>query len=53
MTRKTNLTIIVKVIDLDTSNIYGHNLMVGMDKKINNAYNKKSFKFFLLKFFFI
>jgi hypothetical protein len=42
MTRKTNLTIIVKVIDLDSSNIYGRNLMVGMDKKKCNAYNQKN-----------
>ncbi len=32
MTRRTNPTIVVKVIDLDTSHIYSYNHMVGMDK---------------------
>jgi hypothetical protein len=32
MTRKTNLTIVVKVVDLDINHIYNHNHMVGWDK---------------------
>jgi len=32
MTHRTNLTIVVKVVDLDISCIYNHNHMVGMDK---------------------
>jgi hypothetical protein len=32
MTRRINLTIVVKVVDLDISCIYNHNHMVGMDK---------------------
>jgi hypothetical protein len=32
MTHSTNLTIVVKLIDLDTNCIYSHNHMVGMDK---------------------
>jgi hypothetical protein len=32
MTRRTNLTVVVKVVDLDTSHIYSHNHMVGIDK---------------------
>jgi hypothetical protein len=37
MTRRTNLTVIVKIIDLDTSYIYSHNHMVGMDKISSNV----------------
>jgi hypothetical protein len=32
MTHRTNLIVIVKLVDLDTSCIYSHNHMVGMDK---------------------
>ncbi len=32
MTPKTNLTVVVKVVDLDTSCIYSCKHMVGMDK---------------------
>jgi hypothetical protein len=32
MTHRINLTIVVKVVDLDTSHIYSCNHMVGMDK---------------------
>ncbi len=32
MTCMTNLTIVIKVVDLDTSCIYSHNHMVRMDK---------------------
>ncbi len=32
MTHRTNLTIVVKVVDLNISRIYNHNRMVGMDK---------------------
>jgi hypothetical protein len=32
ITHKTNLTIVVKIIDLDTSHIYNDNHMVGIDK---------------------
>jgi hypothetical protein len=32
MTHRTNLTVVVKVVDLDISCIYNHNHMVGMDK---------------------
>ncbi len=32
MTSRTNLIVIVKVVDLDTSCIYSHNHMVGMNK---------------------
>ncbi len=32
MTHRTNLTIVVKIIDLNTSCIYSDNHMVGMDK---------------------
>jgi len=32
MTHRTNLTILIKVVDLDTICIYSHNLIVGMDK---------------------
>jgi hypothetical protein len=37
MTRTTNPTIIVKVIDLDTSHIYSCNHMVGMEKILSNV----------------
>jgi len=36
MTHRTNLTIVVKVVDLDTSRIYSPNHMVGMDKISSN-----------------
>ncbi len=32
VTHSTNLTIVVKIIDLDISRIYNYNHMVGMDK---------------------
>jgi hypothetical protein len=32
MTHRTNLSIVVKLVDLDTNHIYSHNHMVGMDK---------------------
>jgi hypothetical protein len=32
MTHKTNPTVIVEVIDLDTSHVYNRNHMVGMNK---------------------
>ncbi len=32
MTHRTNVIVVVKVVDLDTSHIYSHNHMVGMDK---------------------
>jgi len=32
MTHRTNPTVVVKVVDLDTSCIYSRNHMVGMDK---------------------
>jgi hypothetical protein len=32
MTRKTNLILVIKVVDLNTSHIYSCNYMVGMDK---------------------
>ncbi len=32
MTRRINLTVVVKVIDLDIHLIYSHNHMVGMNK---------------------
>ncbi len=37
MTHRTNLIIVVKVIHLDTSRIYNHNHMVGMDKIFSSA----------------
>jgi hypothetical protein len=37
MTHMTNLTIVVKIIDLDISHIYNHNHMVGMHKICSNA----------------
>ncbi len=37
MTCKTNLTIVVKVVNLDMSCIYSCNHMVGMDKKKFNV----------------
>jgi len=36
MTHRINLTIVVKVVDLDTSHIYSPNHMVGMDKISSN-----------------
>jgi hypothetical protein len=36
MTHMTNLTIVVKVVDLDTSRIYSPNPMVGMEKISSN-----------------
>ncbi len=36
MTQRTNLNVVVKVVDLDTSCIYSHNHMVGMDKISSN-----------------
>jgi hypothetical protein len=32
MTHRTDLTIVVKIVDLDISHIYSPNHMVGMDK---------------------
>jgi hypothetical protein len=32
MTHRTNLTIIIEIVDLDINCIYSHNNMVGMDK---------------------
>ncbi len=37
ITHKTNLTIIVKVVDLDTSHIYNDNHMIGVDKISSSA----------------
>ncbi len=37
MTCRINLTIVVKVIDLDISHIYNCNHMVGMDKISSNV----------------
>ncbi len=39
---RTNLTIVVKIIDLDTSHICSHNHMVGMDKI---SFNVKKLKY--------
>jgi hypothetical protein len=45
MTHRTNLTIVVKVVDLDTSRIYSPNHMVGMDKiSFNEACKLKCFE---------
>jgi hypothetical protein len=32
MTCRTNLIVVVKIVNLDTSHIYSYNHMVGMDK---------------------
>ncbi len=37
MTCRTNLTIVVKVVDLNINHIYSHNYMVGMDKTSSSA----------------
>jgi hypothetical protein len=44
MTRRTNLTIVVKVVDLDVSHIYNHNHMVGWDKISFSAYGITNFQ---------
>ncbi len=45
ITHRTNLTIVVKVVDLDTSRIYSPNHMVGMDKiSSNEACKAKMFR---------
>ncbi len=44
MTHRTNLTIVVKVIDLDISHIYNHNHMVGWDKISCSAYGITNFQ---------
>jgi hypothetical protein len=36
MTRRTNLIVVVKVVDLDTSCIYSFNNMIGMNKLSSN-----------------
>ncbi len=33
MTRRTNIIVVVKVVDLDVNHIYNHNHMVGWDQK--------------------
>jgi hypothetical protein len=38
MTCKINLTIVIKVVDLNTSHIYSRNHMVGMDKTFSNEF---------------
>jgi hypothetical protein len=38
ITHRTNLTIVVKVVDLDTSHIYSDNHMVGVDKISSSVY---------------
>jgi len=38
MTCKINLTIVIKVVDLNTSHIYNCNHMVGMDKNFSNEF---------------
>jgi hypothetical protein len=38
MTSKINLTIVIKVVDLNISRIYSHNHMVGMDKISSNEF---------------
>jgi len=37
MTHRTNLTIIIEIVDLDINYIYSHNNMVGMDKISSNV----------------
>jgi len=42
MTCRTNLTIVIKVVDLDINRIYSHNHMVGMDK-ISSSVKKSKY----------
>jgi hypothetical protein len=37
MTHRTNITIDVKIVDLDMSHLYSRNHMVGMDKISSNG----------------
>jgi hypothetical protein len=40
MTHKTNPVVVVKKVDRDTSCIYSHNHMVGIDKISSNDYSQ-------------
>jgi hypothetical protein len=45
MTHRTNITIDVKIVDLDISRLYSHNHMVGMNKISSNANSTQNLLF--------
>ncbi len=44
MTCRINPTVVIKEIDLDTSCIYSHNHMVGMDKMFSSVMHQRKSK---------